>query len=321
METSSALSPSADRELVTTRVLNAPRELVWRAWSDPGHIGQWWGPNDFRTTTSEFDLRAGGVWRFVMHGPDGRDYPNRVTFREVQAPGLLSYHHDDDGDGAIRFETTVLFEERGDQTAVTMRALFPTAETLALVVREYGAAEGAQQNMVRLASYVAALKDAGAGPVSSDFKVEAPGELQIVITRTFDAPAELLFRAMTAPEHVAQWWGPRGYAMVHCEMDFRPGGRWRFIQRDLEGNEHAFRGEFLAIEPPTRVVQTFEYEPWAGHVSTETMTLTPMPDGRTSIEVVSVFSSVEDRDGMLSSGMEGGARETYDRLEEYARSL
>lgn len=145
------------KAIITTRELDAPRELVWLAWSDPRHLAQWWGPDGFTTTTSAFDMRVGGVWRFVMHGPDGRDYDNLVTFDEIQEPSLLRYRHGDENEPA-QFRTTVTFEDLGGKrTRVTLYATFPSAEARDRVVREYGAAKGAEQTLARLGDYVATL--------------------------------------------------------------------------------------------------------------------------------------------------------------------
>jgi uncharacterized protein YndB with AHSA1/START domain len=142
--------------MVVMRVLDAPRELVWTAWTDPKHLAQWWGPDGFTTTTSAYDLRQGGVWRFVMHGPDGRDYQNRITFDEIVKPERIVYHHDGDDDvEPVQFRTTVTFEDLGGKTRLTMRALFPTAAARDRVIKEYGAAEGAVQTLSRLADYLA----------------------------------------------------------------------------------------------------------------------------------------------------------------------
>ena len=103
-------------------------------------------------------------------------------------------------------------------------------------------------------------------------------------------------------------------------MDFRPGGAWRFVERSADGEEHAFRGEFREIVRPERIVWTFEYEDMPGHVSVDTMTFVEQ-DGRTVLTARSLFDSAEDRDGMLQSGMEDGANETYDRLTEYLRTM
>lgn len=142
------------RAIVTTRVFDAPRELVWSAWTDPNHLAQWWGPNGFTTTTSAYDLRPGGTWRFVMHGPDGRDYQNLVTFDEIVKPERLVYRHGDDVE-PVQFHTTVTFEDLGGKTRLTLRAQFPTADARDRVVKEYGAAEGAVQTIERLADYLA----------------------------------------------------------------------------------------------------------------------------------------------------------------------
>lgn len=110
----SAARATSDREIVLTRVLDAPRELVFDAWTDRKHIAQWWGPRGFTTTIHEMDVRPGGVWRFMMHGPDGVDYPNRIVFREVVKPERLVYDHgsDDPADPA-QFHVTVTFAKQG----------------------------------------------------------------------------------------------------------------------------------------------------------------------------------------------------------------
>lgn len=144
------------RSIVASRVYDAPRELVFDAWTDPEHISEWWGPYGFSTTTSVFDLRPGGEWRFVMHGPDGTDYGNKVVYEEVVRPERLVYDHSGtDGVGPVRFRVTVTFEEVGDGTRLTLRTVFPSAEMFAFV-SERGAVEGAEQTLARLADVLAA---------------------------------------------------------------------------------------------------------------------------------------------------------------------
>jgi uncharacterized protein YndB with AHSA1/START domain len=156
--TGSAHSATADREIVTTRLIVAPRELVWRAFTQQEHIHHWWGPNGFTTTTSEMDVRSGGVWRFVMHGPDGRDYVNKIVYRDVQPPALLTYMHSGDEGEPVQFHTTVTFDEVEGGTQLTMKAVFPSAAERERVVREYGAVEGAKQTVARLAEYVKTME-------------------------------------------------------------------------------------------------------------------------------------------------------------------
>jgi uncharacterized protein YndB with AHSA1/START domain len=146
------------RTIVTTRLFDAPRALVFAAWSDPKHLAQWWGPNGFTTTTHAFDMRPGGVWRFVMHGPDGRDYQNRITYDEIVKPERLVYRHGGADDvEPVLFRVTVTFEDVGGKTRLTMRAVFPSAVERDRVVKEYGAAEGAKQTLARLAAHLATM--------------------------------------------------------------------------------------------------------------------------------------------------------------------
>ena len=150
---------------------------------------------------------------------------------------------------------------------------------------------------------------------SATTKVTLLSDRKILITREFDAPRELVFKAMTDPALISRWWGPRNYTTVVDKMDVRPGGAWRFVHRTADGNEYGFRGEYREVVPPERIVQTFEFEPMAGHISVETATFTER-DGRTLLTVRSVFSTKEDRDGMVQSGMEKGLAETHDRFAE-----
>src|SRR3954464_649355 len=120
---------SADREIVAVRVFDAPRELVWKLWTDPHHVAQWWGPNGFTNTHREMDVRPGGVWRFVMHGPDGKDYDNKIVYQEVVKPERLVYTHGDEDENAPRqFHVTVTFEDQAGKTKLTMRTVFKTRE-------------------------------------------------------------------------------------------------------------------------------------------------------------------------------------------------
>jgi uncharacterized protein YndB with AHSA1/START domain len=158
------------------------------------------------------------------------------------------------------------------------------------------------------------------GTGSKELKVTTPSDREIAMTRVFDAPRELVFAAHSSCEHLRRWWGPRGYEIVACEVDFRPGGAWRIVHRGPNGEEYAFRGEYREIVRPERIVWTFEFEGMPGNVSVETMTLEEH-DGKTTFTSTSVFDTAEQRDGMLESGMEAGAAETMDRLDEYLEVL
>ncbi len=142
-----------------------------------------------------------------------------------------------------------------------------------------------------------------------------PGKHEIVITRLFDASPERLFKVMTDPTLIPRWWGPRRLTTTVERMELRKGGLWRYLQSDAEGNEYAFNGVYHRIAPSEQLVYTFEFEGLPGHILLETLTLTAQ-DGKTLMTNSSVFQSVQDRDGMLMSGMESGAAETMERLAE-----
>lgn len=146
--------------------------------------------------------------------------------------------------------------------------------------------------------------------------------LTIIVTRAFDAPRERVWRALTEPALLARWWGGgAGSQSTHVDRhELRPGGVWRIVERNNDGSEDAFRGEFREIVPPQRIVQTFEYEPWAGHILVETMTLSEQ-DGGTLLTVVEQFSNLEDLEGMVQTGMESGAAKSYRQLEELLDAL
>jgi uncharacterized protein YndB with AHSA1/START domain len=155
---------------------------------------------------------------------------------------------------------------------------------------------------------------------SNKLTVTTPSDTEIQMTRVFDAPRDLVFEAHTSCDHMSNWWGPRKYDIASCEMDFRPGGKWRIVHRGPDGEEHGFHGEFREIVRPERITWTFEFEGMPGQVSVETLTLEEH-DGKTTITATAVYDSVEARDGMIESGMESGAAESYDRLDEYLEVL
>jgi uncharacterized protein YndB with AHSA1/START domain len=146
------------RSIIGVREFDAPRDLVFSAFSDPKHLAQWWGPNGFSTTMLSFDMRPGGVWRFVMHGPDGRDYQNRIIYEEIVPPERLVYRHGGGDDvEPVQFRQTIIFEDLGGRTCITWRGDFPSAAERDRVIKEYGAAKGLAETLARLSGYVAAI--------------------------------------------------------------------------------------------------------------------------------------------------------------------
>lgn len=150
--------------------------------------------------------------------------------------------------------------------------------------------------------------------------VTTPTEREIHIERTFDAPRDRVFAVYTDPALIPEWWGPRGGTTIVDKMDVRTGGDWRFIARDADGGETAFRGSYREVSAPDRIVQTFEWEGMPGYVCLETATFEDLGD-QTKVVTTSLFYTTEERDGMLGSGMEVGMNETYQRLDELLARL
>ncbi len=145
-----------DREIIVTRIVHAARERVWKAFTNAEALAHWWGPTGFTITTTAFDFREGGDWIFVMHGPDGRDYPNRIRFTRIDEPSRIEHDHGGDSDRVI-FQARITLEDLGVTTRVTLHSTFINAADRDLVVKEYGAIEGGKQTLGRLAEYLETL--------------------------------------------------------------------------------------------------------------------------------------------------------------------
>ncbi len=218
METNhQAASSTADREIAITRILEAPRELVYEVWTNPEHVAQWWGPNGFTNTVHHMEVKVGGEWKLTMHGPDGTDYPNLIIFKEIIAPEKLVYiHGTGDEPEEDRFFVTVNFNDLGNnKTELKMRMVFKTKAMRDEVVEKYGALEGAHQNANRMEQYLLAQQH--------------PEDL--VITRELDAPRDLVFKVWTEAEHMGKWWGPAGMEMGVHKFDLRVGGLFHFSMK------------------------------------------------------------------------------------------
>lgn len=289
----------APNEIVVTRLFEHPRELMFDAWTNVRHVSNWWGPRGFRTTTHEAEFKSGGLWRFTMHGPDGRDYENRIEFDEIQRPELIAYHHSGEGeDSGVKFVSRVTFEDRPEGTLLTMRMIFETVELRDQIEREYGAVEGAHHTLARLAEHVD-------GVVRNEIRIE----------RVFDAPRELVWKAWTEPEHLMKWSCPHGFSMILSEGDLRPGGSWRAGMRSPQGEDLFLGGVYREVEQPERLVFSHIWEEDPGEPQTVTwitLTLTEESQGKTRMLFVqNGFKSEESRQGHF-----GGWSECFETLEK-----
>lgn len=318
----------SDLEMVITRVLRAPRELVWQAFTDPEYFANWWGPSGFTNTTQNMDFRVGGEWRYIMHGPDGRDYPNLIHFTQIDAPSRIAYRHGGTVDTEpVHFETLITFDSVGEgdkETKVTLRAIFHSKEARDHTVRDYGAMEGGKQTLARLAEFVAR-------PVAP-----AAEQTTFSLSRVVNAPVELVWELWTNPKHIAQWFGPPGCTAAVLTMDLRVGGTFHFSMRNDAFPTHfglwVFREiakpkrlsfisgfaddkgnpvrSFFDPNWPTEILSMVTFEPHAGIGRGTLISITGVPVNPTPAELKAY------RDGM--AGMNQGWSGTFDRLAEYA---
>lgn len=245
-------------ELALTRTFDAPRALVFKAWTDPAHLARWWGPHGFTNPVCEADARPGGAIRIHMRAPDGTVYPMTGTFREVVEPERVVFHsgavEDEQGRPGLEVLTTVTFAEEGGRTTMDFRAVAVRVAPGAAWALE-GMEAGWTQSLERLGAELARARDEG----------EAGGEF--VLTRTFDAPRDLVFRAWTEPDRLARWFGPVGFTTLASRVDVRPGGIYHYVMRSPDGESMWGRWVFREVVPPERLAFVASFSDEAGGVT------------------------------------------------------
>lgn len=289
------------REISVTRTFEAPRELVYQAWTDPTHLAAWWGPAGFSNPVCEVEARVGGKIRIHMQGPDGAIYPMRGVFEELARPGrIVMLTGVDEADGSTRFEvrTTVTLAEAKGRTTVTVHARVVTA-TADAAPQISGMEPGWSQSIDRLQAHVAPAQ-----PIK-------PKEM--TTTRLLDAAPALVYRAWTEPDQLAQWWGPNGFTNTIHQMDVRPGGAWRLTMHGPDGTDYLNESVFLQVMAPHLLVYYHSSAPKFVSV------VTFAPEGAgTRLTLMSHFLSDEDYDSAMNvHGAVEGARQTLARLAEF----
>jgi uncharacterized protein YndB with AHSA1/START domain len=233
-----AESSTADREIVTTRLYDAPRPLVWQAFTSAEHLAHWWGPDGFTISTHHMDFRIGGTWQFMMHGPDGTDYPNVIRYLEITEPSRIAFAHGAEPDGPPYFHNTITFEAEGPRTRVTMRAIFPTADARDIVVRDHNAIEGGKQTLGRLDGYLKQVT-------------------VMSVARHFAFAPDRVYDAWLTADSARHWWfrTPTGTS-VSCAIDPTPGGSFRIVEQRGDAQAEHF-GIFVELERPKRIAFDF----------------------------------------------------------------
>jgi uncharacterized protein YndB with AHSA1/START domain len=280
-------SDTAEREIVTTRVFDAPRELVFEAFTNPKHLAQWWGPDGFSLTLHTMEVKPGGSWSFIMHGPDGTDYKNESVFTEVVRPERLAYDHL----SGPTFHATVEFEDDGGRTRLTLRMVFETKAARDHTAGKFRAVEGAQQTLERLSQHLPKMQE------------------MLTLTRVYDAPRRRVFGAWSSAKQLAAWWGPNGFTVPECEVDFRAGGKLAICMRSPAGTDHWMRGSFSEVVEPERIVFTVDAGDLDGHLILTIVTFAE-EGGKTTLTV----RQTVPRNPMMARGQKQGWTEQLERL-------
>lgn len=253
--TSSPANPPADRTLTTSRVFDAPRDLVYRAWTDPKQFAMWFPPEHFSAPACELDVRPGGVLRIQMRGDDdagelaGVVFPGKGVYREVVPNERLSFTFEgaDDASAGPAVLMTVIFEAQGRKTKLTIHQ---TAETLAAFeqLKKIGATEGLRQSLDKLSALF--------GGKGADTAASVTGRT-LTLTRVFDAPRDLVWKAYTDPAHIVKWSFSNDWESPFAETDVRPGGKFRIGMRPADHSEEGFtfEGTYREVAKPERIVQ------------------------------------------------------------------
>lgn len=229
------------RELSISRLINAPQELVWEAWTNPEHIRHWWGPVGFNSTISKMEVTEGGEWIFVMHGPDGTDYKNKHVYITLEKPSLIIMRHE----SFPPFVMTARFEAKGTQTLVTLHSVFESASQLQEVIKVFKADEGMVQNITRMDEYI----------TGKIYQVATP----IVIERNFKASTAIIWNALTDLSQLKKWYFDLdGFQPV-------PGFRFRFAGKGSTGEEYMHDCRVLEVIPGKKIAYSWTYENREGY--------------------------------------------------------
>jgi uncharacterized protein YndB with AHSA1/START domain len=309
---------NADREIVISREFNAPRELVWEAMTNPKHVVNWWGPRGFSTTIETMDFRVGGVWKHVMRGPDGAKYPNKSIFKEIVAPEKIVFSHGggrEEGPGAS-FTATWTFEALAEgKTRVTACMVFSSAAERDFVVKEFGAIEGGKQTLERLGEHLAES-------LCKPF----------IISREFNAPRDLVWKAWTERARLMEWFGPKGFTMTNAKLDFRPGGIFHYSLRAPDGKEMWGKFVYREIVAPEKIVLVNSFSDENGGLTRHpfspawplqmlTETTFAERDGKTTVTIkwLPLDATDEERKTFDSArdGMTQGWTGTFEQLADY----
>lgn len=295
------------RELILERIFTAQQESVFKVYSESPHLECWWGPKGWRTSTLQMDFRPGGVWHFCMTSPDGKMTScAKFAYQEIVFPKMISYIEsfvDEAGNKVGDLpdrKVTVTFEGDGDRTKLVMITEFGSVESLQAII-DMGMVQGFTENFNRLDNYL---------PNFSLMEVMDEG---YQMTRLFDAPCEVVYRAWSSPEHLSHWWGPNGFSTTTEEFDMRPGGEWKFIMHGPDGTDYRNHIVFIEVEEGKKIVFRHKAPDFLATATFEDVS------GGTRLTYSTRFAAVSEFDRMKSYAVPGG-QQTIERLGTYLQT-
>ena len=313
-----AAKNKSSNEIHITRVYDAPVKMVWEAWVDPQQVAQWWGPRGFKITTHSKDVRTGGHWDYIMHGPDGTDYPNLTKYLEVEKYSRLVYDHGGSRTTPPMFRVTVLFQEIKGKTKMEMTMTLPTPEA-ARETEKFIKKAGGNSTWDRLAEYLAKETD------KKDL---------FVINRSFNTDINTMFEMWTNPKHFSQWLPPTGFTMEFIKADIKPGGRSIYMMTDGGNTTMYGSAKYQEITKPNRLVYTQDFRDKDDNISRHphaptwpetmltTITLTEEGPDQTRVTITwEIFGQAtrEEIETFIAAkaGMTQGWTGSFDKLENY----
>ncbi len=301
------MSPSestAEREILSSRLLNAPRGQVFRAYREPEHLAKWWGPEDFTNTFHTFEFKPGGRWHFTMHGPDGTDYDNESVFAEIDENERIVLDHLSNP----HFHMIATLAEEDGKTRLTWRMIFETAEICAQF-RPICDPKN-EENFDRLEAELVRMDETSR---------------ELSFTRILDAPARNLYRCWTEPALVTQWFTPPPFKTIRAELDVRPGGGSLIVMQAPDGTEMPNPGVYLEVVPNERLVFTDAFvkawEPSAKPFMAATITFEDLGNGQTRYTARARHWTVEDCKAHAQMGFYEGWGVATDQLAALAATL
>ncbi len=321
-EHAQTLLPTDKPMIITTRTINAPRELIFKVLTDPNHVAEFWGPNGFTNTIQSMDVKEGGQWLFTMVGPDGTVYPNRVIYRKIIPPSFLAVDHDggEGGSPDHAFKNEIELFDEGNATRMEMRLIAKSMGQRDGLV-SFGATEGGKQNLDRLAAHVDVLQ-------------QSPAEA-FIISRSFPVSRARLYQACSNAEEMLAWFSPPGAKTIKAELDFKPGGTFFYGMQMADGNMMYGKSLYVEIVPGERIVYYTRFANEKGEIISHPMA----PTWPRELHTTFLFADEGEHNSHLTiiwnydgndptqkatfdgarAGMRGGWTGTLDQLTNYLR--